>query len=64
MLVALLCGIAGTGLLAWFGFPATYISTRFMGFAVDPHVKVLSWIGVVLLGGSFVLQMIALIAKK
>jgi hypothetical protein len=62
--LGLVCGIAGTGILAFFGFPATYFSMRVMGYTTQVYVQALSYLGAVLLGCSFVLQMVALWKKK
>lgn len=62
--LGLVCGIAGTGLLAYFGFPATYFSMRVMGYTTQAYAQALSCLGAGLLGCSFVLQMVALLKTR
>lgn len=58
--LALVLQIAGTFILAFYGFPATWMMKHVMIYTMTSEATVMSWLGTCFLGGGFLLQLLTL----
>jgi hypothetical protein len=56
--------VAGTMLLAYYGFPSTWMMDHAIGYRVSAMASAMSWLGTSLLILGFSLQLVVLVGRR